>query len=69
MTATSKVGVGCVVLGLVVGFLVGFLDLDHLKRPIYGGLLAVVFITVFTTAVISKRREGYRNAAEKKRNQ
>ena len=57
MTASSKVGLGFVAAGVVVGFLTSALGLQHLKVPIWGSLLVLCAVTVFTISFRNRIRK------------
>lgn len=47
MNSSSKVGLGFVATGLLVGFLTSALGLQHLKTPLWVGLAVLCLVTVF----------------------
>jgi hypothetical protein len=56
MRTSSKVAVGFVAVALVVGFTTGFFGLNYLKKPIWGGLAVLCFVTVFLLSLKEQKQ-------------
>jgi type III secretory pathway component EscR len=57
MTIVSKVGLGFIATGVVVGFLTNALGLQHLKKPIWVSLGVLCFVTVFAISLRTRTRK------------
>ena len=57
MTALSKIGLGFVAAGFVVGFLTNALGLQYLKTPIWVSLAVLCFVTVFAISFRDRIRK------------
>lgn len=57
MTTSTKVGLGFVAAGFVVGIMTSALELEHLQKPIWGSLLALCAVTIFVIAYRERTRQ------------
>ena len=65
MKTSNKAIVAFFVAGLVVGALVPALNLNHLKKPIWGGLLVLGAVTVGYLAIREQRAEAKNKSANR----
>jgi hypothetical protein len=57
MTTVSKVGLGFVATGFVVGLLIPALGLQHLRKPIWISIGVLCFVTVFVVSLRARMRK------------
>jgi hypothetical protein len=57
MTPVSKVGLGFVTTGFVVGLLTPILGLQHLRRPIWIGLAVLCCVTIFVVSLRTRTQK------------